>query len=123
MRRRWTFSCPGFFNQVASMKLTPFERQLLPSPQSRMAIKLTTLVILLTLCYTMLSTSLHAQKVLMPEGCARACPPQRDPARFICARNTESGRLGMFDSECFFGRYNHCNQVRTRELQIQLIEA
>lgn len=47
-------------------------------------------------------------KVSIPDGCARACPPQRDPSRYICARHTVTGQLGMFDGECVFGRYNHC---------------
>lgn len=31
----------------------------------------------------------------------------------MCAKNTVTGKLGTFDSECNFGRYNNC--YRTTE--------
>ncbi|CRK87674.1 CLUMA_CG001467, isoform A [Clunio marinus] len=84
------------------------------SSDTRLALKLSSLVILLTLCYSMVSTLLPVVKVTIPDGCATACPPQNNPERFICARSRHTGRLGMFDSECFFGRYNHCVRVNER---------
>lgn len=103
---------------IESMKLPSFQKQIITSPSSSMAVKLSTLAILLTLCYTILSAAIFVQKVPMPNGCASACPPQRDPQRFICARSRISKKLGMFDGECFFGRYNHCSFVREREYSI-----
>ncbi|CAG9803470.1 unnamed protein product [Chironomus riparius] len=81
---------------------------------SKMFLKLSAITILLIFCYTSLSST-HAvvSRVAMPEGCARACPPQRNPSRFICARNSVTGVLGTFEGDCTFGRYNHC--VNTRE--------
>ena len=84
------------------------------SPQS-MAVKLSILAVLLMLCYTSFSASTRVSKVAIPKGCANACPPQHNPERFICAKSRVSKKLGMFDSECFFGRYNHCIYVRERE--------
>lgn len=80
-----------------------------------MAMKLATLVILLMFCYSSLSTHFNVKKVPIPSGCCNACPPQSDPSRFVCARHSVTGELGMFDSECFFGRYNHCSYVKQRE--------
>jgi hypothetical protein len=85
------------------------------SSSLKMVFKLSTLAILLLFCYTSVSLFFQVPKVTMPDGCARACPPQRDPARFICARNRETGQLGMFEGECYFGRYNHCVHVRHRK--------
>lgn len=92
------------------------QNRILSSLSTKMALKLSSLAILLLLCYSMVSTHLNVEKVLLPTHCARACPPQRDPSRFICARNVVSNQLGMFDSECFFGRYNHCVDVIERKL-------
>lgn len=88
------------------------------SPSIRMIFKLSTLAFLLLCCYTSVSTFFTVGKVQIPDGCARACPPQRDPSRYICARNIATGRLGMFDGECYFGRYNHCVNVRQRKFLI-----
>lgn len=82
------------------------------SPSIRMILKLSTLAVLLLFCYTSVSTFFIVGRVTIPDNCARACPPQSDPSRFICGRNKVTGRLGMFDGECFFGRYNHCEHVR-----------
>ncbi|KAG5684871.1 hypothetical protein PVAND_014081 [Polypedilum vanderplanki] len=84
------------------------------SPTPRMVFKLSSLALLLLFCYTSVSTYFYVGKVVLPEGCANACPPQRDPQRFICARNVVTGQLGMFDGECQFGRYNHCIHTRQR---------
>jgi hypothetical protein len=70
---------------------------------------------MLLMSYSMLSAYFPVDLVQIPPGCATACPPQRDPSRFICARNSKTGMLGMFDSECFFGRYNHCVHVKERK--------
>lgn len=99
------------------MKHSSFQKQLSASPSSRMALKLSSLTILLVLCYSMVSTFFVIDKVSIPDGCARSCPPQRDPSRFICARSRNSRQLGMFDSECFFGRYNNCVFVNQSELK------
>lgn len=104
-----------FVSRVWSMKSTPPIIRLCSSHSSKIVLKLSTLSILLLLCYSMVSTFFAVDRVPLPEGCARACPPQRDPSRFICARNTATGKLGMFDSECFFGRYNHCVHVDQRK--------
>lgn len=85
------------------------------SPSIGMIFKLSTLAFLLLFCYTSVSTYFLVGKVMIPDGCARACPPQRDPTRNICARNIATGRLGMFDGECHFGRYNHCIHTRQRK--------
>lgn len=85
------------------------------SPTYRMIFKLSSLAFLLLFCYTSVSTFFIVGRVSIPDGCARACPPQNDPLRFICGRNKVTGRLGMFDGECYFGRYNHCYKVRQRE--------
>ena len=95
------------------MKFTPLlQKQISASPSLRMAFKLSLLIVLLMLCYSMVSTMFIVKKVSIPRGCARACPPQTNPSRFICGKNQVTGRLGMFDSECFFGRYNHCIYVK-----------
>lgn len=84
-------------------------------PTLKMIFKLSALAFLLLFCYTSVSTIFLVGKVQIPNGCARACPPQRDPSRNICARNTVTGRLGMFEGDCVFGRYNHCIHVRQRK--------
>ena len=86
------------------------------SPSFSMIFKLSSLAFLLLFCYTSVSTYFVVGRVAIPDGCAAACPPQGDPSRYICARNKMTGRLGMFDGECYFGRYNHCVHVREREL-------
>jgi hypothetical protein len=85
------------------------------SPSLRMIFKLSSLAVLLLFCYTSVSTLFIVGRVAIPDGCARACPPQSDPSRFICGRNKVTGKLGLFDGECYFGRYNHCYKVRQRE--------
>ena len=90
-------------------------------PQStRMAVKLTALTVLLLLCYSNVSSYFYVDSVSIPENCANSCPPQRDPSRFICARNRGTGQLGMFDGECFFGRFNHCIHVRSAQSELNL---
>lgn len=83
---------------------------------SKMFLKISAITILLIFCYTSLSTThVVVPRVALPDGCARACPPQRNPSRFICARNSVTGQLGMFEGECTFGRYNHCVNTRQRK--------
>lgn len=103
------------------MKFPSQRNRLLSSPSSKMAIKLSSLAILLLLCYSMVSTYFVVEKVSIPNGCAVSCPPQRDSSRFICAKHSVTGRPGMFDSECFFGRYNHCIYVDSRKFVDQSI--
>lgn len=109
---------PFSFELRVRMKLSKAQKLLVVQSSSqsiKMIIKLSTLVLLLMCCYTSVSTFFKVGKVAIPDGCARACPPQRDPSRNICARNIATGRLGMFDGECHFGRFNHCVHVRSRK--------
>ncbi|KAG5684367.1 hypothetical protein PVAND_013602 [Polypedilum vanderplanki] len=46
------------------------------------------------------------EEVEIPEDCAQACP--HHDGNFLCAKNTVTGQLGTFESECIFGRYNSC---------------
>jgi hypothetical protein len=85
------------------------------SPSSKMALKLSTLSVLLLVCYSMVSIFVAVERVEIPHGCATACPPQRDTSRFICGRNRATNQLGLFESECFFGRFNHCVHVRPHQ--------
>lgn len=112
--KKFRFKSSQFSARVAMMQYTLLEK---PGKSSspRMAARLSALVILLTLCYSMVSSFFQVERVALPDGCARACPAQRDPSRFICARNRVTRSLGMFDSVCFFGRYNHCVDVRERK--------
>lgn len=96
------------------MKYTSLQKEKKSEPE--LAMKLAVLVILLVLCYSVVSMHFLVLKVSIPEGCAKACPPQKDPSRFICAKHSVTGRLGMFDSECYFGRYNHCVLIKQRKL-------
>jgi hypothetical protein len=85
------------------------------SSSTSIALRLSSMFIMLFMSYTMLSAYFPVDFVNIPKGCADACPPQRDPSRFICARHSQTGALGMFRGECFFGRYNHCTQVKERK--------
>lgn len=97
------------------MKLSTQQKSIGSSKSLRMVCKLSALVILLISCYTLVSTHNTVPRVRIPDGCASACPPQRDQSRFICARSTITRQLGMFPSECVFGRYNHCIYVNERK--------
>ena len=95
-----------------------FHKTIELAQSTRMAVKLTALTVLLILCYSNVSSYFYVDSVSIPHGCANSCPPQRDPSRFICARNRSSGQLGMFDGECFFGRFNHCTHIRSAQSKL-----
>lgn len=101
--------------RINTMKYSPLHSRPLSSPATRMTLKLSSLAVILIACYSLVSTYFVVDRVVIPDGCARACPPQSNPSRFICGRNRATGQLGMFDSECFFGRYNHCIYVNQRK--------
>lgn len=42
----------------------------------------------------------------------KACPHH---GKTLCARNLKTGKLGTFESDCHFGRYNNCVRAHQSE--------
>jgi hypothetical protein len=88
-----------------------------------MSSKVLSFTILVAACHSIKQSSFVIEKVPIADECTKSCPPQRDPSRFIFARNQVTYQLGMVDSECFFGRNYNCVLARQNELdKISLID-
>ncbi|CRK87673.1 CLUMA_CG001466, isoform A [Clunio marinus] len=60
------------------------------------------------LLLAIVSMCFAVEKVAIPDECAQSCPPT---GQQLCAKNTVTQQLGVFDSDCIFGRYNSCTKI------------
>lgn len=60
-----------------------------------------------------LFAQLMASRVTIPDGCAGACP---EGGAAVCGRNKVTKKLGSFENECVFGRYNNCHKTTESKL-------
>lgn len=70
-------------------------------------------LLLCVLCAQVLYANAAVARVVIPRGCAEACPHLDNQK--MCGKNRVTHKLGTFDSECFFGRYNNCVHAHESE--------
>lgn len=73
-----------------------------------MHLKVYSMFFCLFVAMTIVNVEANGNLIVIPSGCAAACPPGD---KLLCARNTVTKTLGTFESDCIFGRFNSCHRT------------
>lgn len=73
-----------------------------------MHLKLNSMLLCIFVTMTLVSVEAKGNLIVIPSGCAAACPPGD---KLLCAKNTVTQGLGTFESDCIFGRFNSCHRT------------
>lgn len=73
-----------------------------------MHLKVYSMFFCLFVAMTIVNVEANGSLIVIPAGCAAACPPGD---KLLCAKNAVTKALGTFESDCIFGRFNSCHRT------------